>query len=569
MPSDNAPWYRQLNGYHWFVLIVCTGGWLFDCLDQQLFNLARVSAVSNLLGVENGNPKIDLYAGYATSALLIGWATGGIIFGIVGDRIGRAKTMIFTLLSYSVFSGLSGLAPNLPVFVILRFLAGLGVGGQFALGVTLVSESVPAQTRTHALGMLQAFSAGGNIAAGLIYLGVIQIIDVKDAWRYIFWVSVLPALILVFLNIRYLHEPEAWLKSAADRKTSGKRGGISELFSDPRWRKRTIVGMLLGSAGVLGLWAIGVFGNDMTQKIFRKKAWTQSRKEGDDRRDLAFAVQLAHAGSQIGNYRDKLFEISPKELIGTNDQDLDARQIAFAVVALLKENQTISPENVLTYLDKKTATQPAQSAADRARREKILAENVSDAPSMAENIDRVWNRQKDGNYKAVSWACINLILFNIGAFCGMYAFARVTNHLGRRPTFAIFFILAMASTVIYFLFMNDRSQLYWMAPLMGFAQLSVFGGYAIYFPELFPTRMRSTGTSFCYNIARYLAAAGPTTLGWLSGSIYGGLLHFDEVARFRYAGVTMCRMLLAGPLGVALRPRNQRSAAARVISQFR
>jgi MFS family permease len=557
MLQDNTPWYRQLNGYHWFVLIVCTGGWLFDCLDQQLFNLARVSAVKNLLGVENGNPEIDRYSGIATSILLIGWATGGIIFGIVGDRIGRAKTMIFTLLSYSVFSGLSGLAPNLPVFLALRFLAGLGVGGQFALGVTLVSESVPTQTRTHALGMLQAFSAGGNIAAGLIYLGVIQIIDVKDAWRYIFWVSVLPALILVYLNVRYLHEPEAWLKSAADKKTSGKKGGMTELFSDPRWRKRTIVGMMLASAGVLGLWAIGVFSNDMTQTIFRKKAWENARLAGDDKRDLAFAVQLANADGQIEQYREKLFGINPKELIETNDKQPDARPIALAAVSLLKEKQTISPESVLAFLDKETGTRKPQTAEERARRAKLLAENVSGAPPLAENLDRVWNRQKEGNRKSVSWACVNLILFNIGAFFGMYSFARVTNHLGRRPTFAIFFTLAMASTAIYFLFMNDRSQLYWMAPLMGFAQLSVFGGYAIYFPELFPTRMRSTGTSFCYNIARYLAAAGPTALGWLSGSIYGGLLHFDEVSRFRYAGVTMCACFLVGLIALLFAPETK------------
>ncbi len=557
MIRENLPWYRQLNGYHWFVLAVCTGGWLFDCLDQQLFNLARVSAVKNLLGVENGNPDIDYYGGIATSVLLIGWATGGIIFGIVGDRIGRAKTMIFTLLSYSIFSGLSGLAPNLSVFLTLRFLAGLGVGGQFALGVTLVSESVPTQARTSSLGMLQAFSAVGNVAAGLIYLGAIQVIEVQVAWRYIFWVSTVPALILVLLDVFYLHEPEVWKKSAADRKTSANKGGISELFSDSKWRKRTIVGMMLASAGVLGLWAIGVFSNDMTQTIFRTKAWEEARREGDDRRDLAFAVQLANADGQLEQYRDKLFEISPKELIESNGQQPDARQIAFAVVSLLKQAKPISPESVLSFLDEKHKNTKAQTSADRARRAKLLAEKTPDVPPLAENIDRVWNRQKTSNHNSVSWACVNLILFNIGAFFGMYSFAWVTNHLGRRPTFAIFFLLAMASTAIYFLFMQDRAQMYWMAPLMGFAQLSVFGGYAIYFPELFPTRMRSTGTSFCYNIARYFAVAGPTALGWLSGSIFGGLLHFDQVARFRYAGVTMCSCFLIGLVALLFAPETK------------
>ena len=167
MPQDNLPWYRQFNGYHWFVLIVCTGGWMFDCFDQQLFNLARKSAVTALLGVENGDPAIDRYSGIATSVLMIGWATGGIIFGILGDRIGRAKTMIFTILSYSVFSGLSGFAPNLGVFLGLAISRrAWELADNSRVGVTLVSESVPAETRTRALGhvagILGARQRGGG-----------------------------------------------------------------------------------------------------------------------------------------------------------------------------------------------------------------------------------------------------------------------------------------------------------------------------------------------------------------------------------------------------------------------
>ena len=101
----------------------------------------------------------------------------------------------------------------------------------------------------------------------------------------------------------------------------------------------------------------------------------------------------------------------------------------------------------------------------------------------------------------------------------MYAFARVTQSIGRRPTFAIFFTIALAATALAFGCMEEMPRDLWMVALMGGAQLSVFGGYAIYFPELFPTRLRSTGTSFCYNVGRYAAAIGPLSLAVLKPSL--------------------------------------------------
>ena len=94
---DPAPWWRSLNSYHWFVLMMAALGWLFDCLDQQLFNAARVPAMRVLLGTGDMR-QIAEYGGYATSIFLMGWATGGLVFGIMGDRVGRAKTMLLTIL---------------------------------------------------------------------------------------------------------------------------------------------------------------------------------------------------------------------------------------------------------------------------------------------------------------------------------------------------------------------------------------------------------------------------------------------------------------------------------------
>ncbi len=145
--DDNAPWYKHLTPYHWFVFIVASLAWLFDCLDQQLFLLARNSAMKALLPPDMDPIK---YGGYATSIFVAGWATGGLIFGSVGDRIGRAKTLTLTVLIYSVCTGLSAFSKGWVDFAIYRFLTGLGVGGVFGLAVALVADTLPDRARTGA-----------------------------------------------------------------------------------------------------------------------------------------------------------------------------------------------------------------------------------------------------------------------------------------------------------------------------------------------------------------------------------------------------------------------------------
>jgi len=135
------------------------------------------------------------------------------------------------------------------------------------------------------------------------------------------------------------------------------------------------------------------------------------------------------------------------------------------------------------------------------------------------------------------------MLLNAGAFVGIWAFSRFTATHGRKPAFAIAFLLAPVGTALSFWFLKTFTDIFWMMPLMGFCILSVFGGYAIYFPELFPTRLRSTGTSFCYNVGRYLASPGPLALNLLAGSVYG---IYGQDMSYRLAGITMCACFLLG-----------------------
>ena len=112
------------------------------------------------------------------------------------------------------------------------------------------------------------------------------------------------------------------------------------------------------------------------------------------------------------------------------------------------------------------------------------------------------------------WVSFNMICQNIGAFCGMLSFTWLAQVIGRKKTFAIGFVAAMLATIGYFQFFNGVNDI-WMSSVMGFCQLALFAGFAIYLPELFPLRLRSTGTSFCYNVGRFVAAAGIFGLGKL------------------------------------------------------
>ena len=279
-----APWWREVSRYQWFVFVVASLGWLFDTMDQQLFNLARKPAVTRLIGAVPGDPatagRVDEYSGYATSIFMIGWALGGIFFGILGDKMGRARTMMMTVLCYSAFTGLSALSKGVWDFAFYRFLTGLGVGGQFAVGVALVAEVMPDHVRPYALGSLQALSSVGNMIAALCGIGLGRLEEtgaIGSAWRAMFLIGLAPALLAIPIFLR-LKEPERWKAAAreeereltTDPRHAHKLGSMAEMFGDPRWRRHTIVGMILAFAGVVGLWGIGFFSFDLIRSVFRK-----------------------------------------------------------------------------------------------------------------------------------------------------------------------------------------------------------------------------------------------------------------------------------------------------------
>src|SRR5208282_3190756 len=241
-----------------------------------------------------------------------------------------------------------------------------------------------------------------------------------------FLAGAVPAFLCVFVLAR-LQEPEKWTKARAEgAKTGVKFGSYASLLKHPTWSKHAWLGLILCSAGIIGLWG-------------------------------------------IGNFHPKIV----RSVIETH----------------------------------------------------LAADNLSPAALAS---------------KKAYWSSLGLLLQNIGGFFGMLALAKFAQIKGRRPAFAVGFLLSFLCTVFVFKFLREISEIYWMLPLMGFGQFSVFGVYAIYLPELFPTSLRSTGTSFCYNFGRLVAASAPVTIGRITKSLGG------DVEGFRTAGLWVSLVLLLG-----------------------
>src|SRR3954471_12268330 len=201
--TSGLVWWRQLTGYHWFVFLVASCAWLFDCLDQRLFSLARIPALTALKGPDITTDGVQAFGKVVTAFFLIGWGVGGMIFGALGDKFGRARMLMVTILIYSIFTGLSYFSHSWFDFTACRFLTGLGVGGVFGLAVALIAETVPSGARVQALGLLQVLSTVGNVLAGGIkwlidWLEQGRILKPGQGWRYMFLIGLTPAVMVLF-----------------------------------------------------------------------------------------------------------------------------------------------------------------------------------------------------------------------------------------------------------------------------------------------------------------------------------------------------------------------------------
>ena len=415
--KDSArAWWKDVERYQWTVLLMTWLGFLFDLMDSTLYTLVMGPALRDLLGPAATVQNIGWYGGLIFSIFLVGWALGGIVFGILADYVGRKRTLMITILIYALFTGVAGAAGSWWELGLYRFLTGLGVGGEWAAGAALLAETWPEKARAKGAVILQTSAGMGYFVAAFIYL-----LLGDQSWRLVFLSGAAPA-VLVFFVRRTMKESERWLATVAPTSHAPvpvrpSRFTLAQIFGR-EFRRDTIVGSLMASIANCGFWAVS--------------AWVPALIQNR----IALDPSLT-AGASVSSY--------------------------------------------------------------------------------------------------VSYA---IMILTIGSLPGYAVIGALADRWGRKPAFGVFFVGGALSAPLIVLGPWTLAQMLLLLPLLGFFTLGIYAGFPIYLPELYPTRLRTTGAGFCFNIGRIVSAAGPFLTGIVV--LYSG--------SFEYAISALSLVYLLGPI---------------------
>jgi MFS family permease len=405
-------------------------------------------------------------------------------------------------------------------------LGGLGVGGMFGAATTLVAESVPANFRTAALGSMQALSAFGNITGAALSLGITpgreNFWGAYSGWQVLFFASVFPIFLVVPI-VFVLKESEPWKKAKAEAAAGGAGksvGSTLELFTNPRWRRSTIVGVCLGLSGMVGLWGIAFFSPELITTALKDRPLQahELTQSGEICRALKAPpnAAVAHLKSLMEPAVVRLVEkVGPSEPVPA----ATSAALLGELNRLVQEKEIYRAEAFAGVRLSKAAAKQIQLVEKTGQKAEIVFLNrllleqtfPGEIAGLQKTIDTMRGR--------------GMMLQDVGSLLGMFTFTFVAAYFSRRGAFLGAFLLCLGTVSSVFLCLKTEAHVYWMLPLLGFATQAVSAGYSIYFPEIFPTRLRGTGVGFCYNAVRFLAAPFPFFLGWMSS-----ILPFRTVA---------------------------------------
>ncbi len=240
-----APWYRTISADQWRVLAAAKMGWMLDAMDFLLYVMA-IGQLQAYFGFDSAT------AGLLGTITLVVSALGGLLFGVLADRMGRARALMGTIMIFSAASLGAATSQTLLQLVLWRALLGIGMGGEWASGAVLVSESWPPEHRTKAVSIMQSGWAIGYILAAAVAALVLDVLDLgPEAWRWLFVVGVLPAFATLWVR-RHVKEPEVWTRRT---RTVATLEAFAVLFGPSLWR-RTVLAILLTSSVQFAYWGL-------------------------------------------------------------------------------------------------------------------------------------------------------------------------------------------------------------------------------------------------------------------------------------------------------------------------
>ncbi len=289
-PPMEATSLRQLSSAQWRSGIAAWLGWTFDGLELHLYTLVAAPFVAQLLGnISTTDPRVGRYGSIIQGAFLVGWALGGGFFGRIGDRLGRARALNLTILTYAIFTGLSFFAQEWWHLMMFRFLAALGIGGEWAVGASLLSETWPKKWRPWIAAVLQS---GVNI--GILFAALANWILGAQPPRYLFLVGILPALLVLWIR-RAVPETDEWRSAKQD--AHHYEPAIRDLFRGDV-RRITVWVVAVCAVSLTAHWAFMFWHAQQLRNLPEVIDWGREEKN----RLVSLAMYVVIGSSIAGNF---------------------------------------------------------------------------------------------------------------------------------------------------------------------------------------------------------------------------------------------------------------------------
>jgi MFS family permease len=474
------------------VLIIASLGWVFDVYEGQIYVATMNESMRSVLPAHEQG-RIPFFNNLALAGFLAGGAVGGVFFGWLGDRIGRSRTMIFTIAMYSAFTVVSALSQAWWHLVGFRFLVAMGVGGEWAVASAMVAEVFPKRARAWSLAIFHASSVLGTLMAIATGLWIAtnpdggfsltlpgMTIELRG-WRLGFLVGSVPAVLIIWIRLS-LRETERWQKTQKAADSGGVGSRLAALLRPPL-RSRTLVGVGLAAVGLATFWGVHVYGKDMLRR---------SKENG-------YLAQI-----------------------------------------LTQENRTELPDTARRLIG-----EVRQGATGR-------GDQVQGLRSRLEKQELLHEVLKPYERRVKQWELIGMLLVTLGGGVGLVSFGPLSEWLGRRGAFLLFQLGGLAVSLFLFQVLAGVTGLVFVLPVFGFLTLGMHAGFAVYFPELFPTWLRGTGNGVCFNVGRVLAAPALVLTGWMQSPEPKGL-HWS----LETAASVLSLLFLAGPLLLLAAPETR------------